>query len=60
MKKTMTNVGRTLIGIAAAALAVAPLRAQKEVDRIQNSTTVLKEILAIPDDIPKDLLDRAE
>src|SRR6185295_13607355 len=32
----------------------------KEVDRIKDSGTVLKEILGIPDDIPKDLLDRAE
>jgi SH3 domain-containing YSC84-like protein 1 len=32
----------------------------KEVDRIKDSGTVLKEILDIPDDIPKDLLDRAE
>jgi SH3 domain-containing YSC84-like protein 1 len=37
-----------------------PLLAQKENDRLQNSTTVLKEILGIPDNIPKDLLDRAE
>ena len=32
----------------------------KEIDRIKDSGTVLKEILDIPDDIPKDLLDRAE
>ena len=32
----------------------------KEVDRIKDSGTVLKEILDIPDDSPKDLLDRAE
>ena len=32
----------------------------KEVDRIKDAGTVLKEILNIPDDIPKDLLDRAE
>jgi lipid-binding SYLF domain-containing protein len=41
-------------------LAIAPLAAQKEIDRIENSTTTLKEILGIPDNIPKDLLDRAE
>lgn len=33
---------------------------QKEVDRIEDSGMVLKEILNIPDDIPRDLLDRAE
>ena len=43
-----------------AALLGAPLLAQKENDRLQNSTTVLKEILGMPDSIPKDLLDRAE
>lgn len=32
----------------------------KEVDRIKDAGEVLKEILNIPDDIPKDLLDRAE
>lgn len=56
----MTNVRRMLIALAAVAFAVAPLGAQKELDRLQNSTTVLEEILGIPDDIPKDLLDRAE
>lgn len=42
---------------------VAPLSAraaQKEMDRLQESATVLKEILGMPDSIPKDLLDRAE
>lgn len=38
----------------------ASLGAQKELDRLQNSATVLKEILGMPDNIPKDLLDRAE
>jgi lipid-binding SYLF domain-containing protein len=33
---------------------------EKETDRVQESGTVIKEILDIPDDIPKDLLDRAE
>lgn len=35
-------------------------RDTKEVERIKDSGEVLKEILNIPDDIPKDLLDRAE
>jgi SH3 domain-containing YSC84-like protein 1 len=38
----------------------APLVAQKEADRLRNCATVLQEILGIPDNIPKDLLDRAE
>jgi lipid-binding SYLF domain-containing protein len=32
----------------------------KEADRLDNCGTVLKEILDIPDDIPSDLLDKAE
>src|SRR3954471_16113443 len=43
-----------------AALMATPLLAQKEMDRLQNSATVLKEILGMPDSIPKELLDRAE
>jgi lipid-binding SYLF domain-containing protein len=33
---------------------------EKEQDRVKEAGTVLKEILDIPDNIPKDLLDRAE
>ncbi len=33
---------------------------EKEVDRVKDAGVVLKEILNIPDDIPKDLLDDAE
>jgi lipid-binding SYLF domain-containing protein len=33
---------------------------KKEADRLDNCGTVLKEILDIPDDIPTDLLDKAE
>jgi len=33
---------------------------EKEADRVKDSGQVLKEILNIPDDIPKDLLNRAE
>jgi lipid-binding SYLF domain-containing protein len=40
--------------------AAVPLGAQKEKERLQNCTLVLKEILGMPDSIPKDLLDRAE
>ena len=39
----------------------APLRAQrKEQERLQESATVVKEILGMPDGIPKELLNRAE
>ena len=33
---------------------------EKETDRVKDAGVVLKEILNIPDDIPKDLLDDAE
>ena len=33
---------------------------EKDSDRLQNSGTVLKEILDVPDDIPKDLLNKAD
>ncbi len=33
---------------------------EKEADRVQEAGTVLKEILDIPDDIPKELVDKAE
>jgi SH3 domain-containing YSC84-like protein 1 len=33
---------------------------EKDKDRLQNAGTVLKEILNIPDDIPQDLLDKAD
>lgn len=33
---------------------------ERETDRVKDAGVVLKEILNIPDDIPKDLLDRAE
>jgi len=45
------------------ALVALPLSAKedkKETDRLDNCGTVLKEILDIPDDIPPDLLDKAE
>ena len=42
--------------------AVLPLAAdsEKETDRVEESGQVMKEIVHIPDNIPKDLLDRAE
>jgi lipid-binding SYLF domain-containing protein len=37
-----------------------PAQDKKETDRLENCGTVLKEILDIPDNIPQDLLDKAE
>jgi lipid-binding SYLF domain-containing protein len=33
---------------------------EREVDRVKDAGVVLKEILNIPDDIPQDLIDKAE
>src|SRR5579864_1446318 len=46
----------------ASSLVALPLTAdqKKEAERLDNCGTVLKEILDIPDDIPSDLLDKAE
>jgi lipid-binding SYLF domain-containing protein len=46
----------------AVAIACLPLAAQdkKEVDRLENCGTVVKEIMDIPDNIPQDLIDKAE
>jgi len=38
----------------------APADAEREEDRVKDAGEVLKEILNIPDDIPQDLLDKAE
>lgn len=44
----------------AMALPLAAADKKKEADRLENCGLVLKEILDIPDDIPQDLLDKAE
>src|ERR1700740_1591836 len=36
-----------------------PSEAKAEQDRLQNAGTVMQEILKVPDDIPKDLIDKA-
>ena len=58
MKRVVCSV---ILGMA---LGLAPLTAAqdegKETDRLSNAATVMKEILGMPDGIPKDLLDRAE
>lgn len=47
----------------ALAIIAPPLLAQadrKEADRLENCGTVIKEVMDIPDDIPEDLIDKAE
>ena len=54
---------RMLTFLMAVSLVALPLNAKdskKEADRLENCGTVLKEILDIPDDLPQDLLDKAE
>lgn len=46
--------------VVAAGLPLSAAQDKKEADRLQNCGTVLKEILDIPDDIPQDLLDKAD
>ena len=57
MLKRMTS---SLLALALVALPLAAADNQKEVDRLENCGMVLKEILDVPDDIPQDLLDKAE
>lgn len=65
-QKTMTRcivIQRLISSLLAFVLVALPLSAKddkKETDRLENCGTVLKEILDIPDDIPQDLLDKAE
>lgn len=52
---------KTLIPIVSVALLAFPLQAQeKERERLGECATVLEEILGIPDNIPAELLDKAE
>src|SRR6202142_1836239 len=49
-----------LLALAMVGLPLATAQDRKEADRLDNCGTVMKEILDIPDDIPQDLLDKAE
>ena len=61
MKKPLTCLISMLLVVlpilSSSASAAAP---EKDEDRLRNSGTVLKEILDVPDDIPRDLLDKAD
>jgi lipid-binding SYLF domain-containing protein len=56
MKKLFSSVFSLLLLVTAAFAS----SNEKEADRVQEAGTVLKEILDIPDNIPQDLLDKAE
>jgi lipid-binding SYLF domain-containing protein len=49
-----------LMALAMIALPLPAAQDKKEAERLENCGTVLKEIMDIPDDIPQDLIDRAE
>jgi SH3 domain-containing YSC84-like protein 1 len=49
-----------LLALAVTSLPLSAGDNKKEVDRLENCGMVLKEILDIPDDIPQDLIDKAE
>jgi lipid-binding SYLF domain-containing protein len=50
----------SLMALAIVALPLFAAKDKKETDRLENCGTVLKEIMDIPDDIPQDLIDKAE
>ena len=57
----MRKIISTLMALALTALpTLAAPDNDKETDRLENSGSVLEEILNVPDDIPQDLLDKAE
>jgi len=57
MKKLVVCFGLVLMSMSVMAFAA---NDQREEDRVKDAGDVMKEILNIPDDIPQDLLDKAE
>ena len=61
MKKLMTYVMSVLLLVPPVLSSSAfAADSEKDEDRLMNSGTVLKEILDVPDDLPQDLLDKAD
>jgi SH3 domain-containing YSC84-like protein 1 len=61
MKKLMTYVMSVLLVVPPVLSSSAfAADSEKDEDRLMNSGTVLKEILDVPDDLPQDLLDKAD
>ena len=56
MKRTLA----VLLGLLMVPVFTYAKDAEKEADRVEEAGTVMSEILNIPDDIPKDILDKAE
>jgi len=57
--KNLLSIGM-LLALTAAPVLTARADNEKETDRLANAGTVMEEIMNIPDDIPQDLLDKAE
>ena len=57
--RKMLSLGM-LLALAAAPVLAERAKNEKETDRLDNAGTVMEEIMNIPDDIPQDLLDKAE
>jgi SH3 domain-containing YSC84-like protein 1 len=61
VKKTITYLMSTLfVALAFFSSSASAADRKKDEDRLENSGTVLKEILDVPDDIPQDLLNKAD
>src|SRR5271154_4053037 len=56
----MKRIFSLMLVLCMAGLPLSAERDRKETDRLDNCGTVLKEILDIPDNIPQDLIDKAE
>jgi SH3 domain-containing YSC84-like protein 1 len=60
MKKAITYLSMLLAVLPVLSSRGSAADREKDEDRLENSGTVLKEILDVPDDIPQDLLDKAD
>ena len=56
----MKKAFAAFLAIALSALPIASVAANKETERLKNCGAVLDDILTIPDNIPRDLMDKAE
>ena len=54
------RMSSSLVALALIAVPLSAAEDKKETDRLENCGTVMKEIMDIPDDIPQDLIDKAE
>ena len=60
IRMKMKKIAMSLAMLSLCASSAFAANDEKEKDRVEDAGVVLKEILNIPDDIPQDLLDKAE